>query len=57
MAHLNDLEEQLTHRLAFYEAVIIKGGPGAGMGIVVQEELDGTNVVQVRQTCDATRNL
>lgn len=57
MAHLNDMEEQLTHRLAFYEAVIIKGGPGAGMGIVVQEELDGTNVVQVRQTCDAERNL
>lgn len=47
MAHLNDLEESRTHRMAYFEAVVIKGGPGVGLGIVVQEEADGTNVVQV----------
>jgi len=47
MAFLNRQEESRTHRMAYYEAVVIKGGPGQGLGIVVQEEADGTNVVQV----------
>ena len=47
MAYLNRQEESRTHRMAYYEAVVIKGGPGQGLGIVVQEEADGTNVVQV----------
>ena len=47
MAQLNDMEEARTMRMAYYEAVVIKGGPGVGMGIVVQEEPDGANVVQV----------
>ena len=47
MAQLNDMEEARTMRMAYYEAVVIKGGPGVGMGIVVQEEPNGANVVQV----------